>query len=122
MLRVLRGVAPSSRASPKLPFSTTAYATSIVSTPYVGSLPAGEPDEHRLEAYSSISAGLKVPTCGPTGMCATHLLAAGRRNVIGYIYAHKAEREKKLICMWSTKGTVFHVWFGCNLHERKMID
>jgi hypothetical protein len=46
--------------------------------PYVGSLPAGEPDELRPEAYSSISAGLKVSTCGPTGMRATNLPAAVR--------------------------------------------
>ncbi|KAF5523291.1 Mutanase [Colletotrichum aenigma] len=36
--------------------------------PYVGTIPAGQPDELLPAAYSSIYAGLKVSTCGPTGM------------------------------------------------------
>ncbi|KAF4871697.1 Mutanase [Colletotrichum siamense] len=36
--------------------------------PYVGTIPAVQPDELLPAAYSSIYAGLKVSTCGPTGM------------------------------------------------------
>ncbi|OHF01937.1 mutanase [Colletotrichum orchidophilum] len=36
--------------------------------PYVGTIPAGRPDELLPAAYSSIHAGLKVSTCGPSGM------------------------------------------------------
>jgi hypothetical protein len=36
--------------------------------PYVGTLPPGEPDELLPEGYASIMNGLKVSTCGPTGM------------------------------------------------------
>lgn len=39
--------------------------------PFVGSLPSGEPDELLPEGYANIMTGLKVSTCGPTGMLAT---------------------------------------------------
>lgn len=42
---------------------------------YVGTLPAGDADELQPAGYASISAGLKVSTCGPNVMKATGLPA-----------------------------------------------
>lgn len=39
--------------------------------PFVGTLPAGDADALLPEGYAQIMTGLKVSTCGPTGMAAT---------------------------------------------------